>query len=96
MSKVYPRHGSRTGGAGGGERIRPGAQQQQHQRYARSAPGGGQQQRSAGQDDFSFFENISLFTILCSIPVIFILWHYFTKMMSKLIWGSLQVRNARK
>ncbi len=66
------------------QQARP-QQQQQQQNY------GQQQQRSrpqGGLDDYW----PSMFTILCSIPVIFILYHYICKLLSHIIWGSLTVK----
>ncbi|CAL8085511.1 unnamed protein product [Orchesella dallaii] len=92
MSKVYPRHGA-GGGAGGGERIRqtyqaPRAKPQAQQQYrSRPAGGGGGGAGTGGDDDYW----PSLFTILCSIPVIFLVYHYTCKLLSKIIWGSLPI-----
>lgn len=107
MSKVYPKHSKVVGGGSGErirstippggrqqQQARPQAQQARQQQQARPQQQqqnyGQQQQRSrpqGGLDDYW----PSTFTILCSIPVIFILYHYICKLLSHIIWGSLTV-----
>lgn len=83
------------------QQARPQPQQARQQQHARPPPQqqqqsyGQQQQRSrpqGGLDDYW----PSTFTILCSIPVIFILYHYICKLLSHIIWGSLTVKTFGK